>query len=138
MTATYTHVDLEGWLFFTCGTAGVPGHYPDTTQGDAIAVAVEFDFNARTGLSIVKANQKHIRLCSWIAELEMRKWAAQRFFNAASHSNGGGSVSFSPTPLSFTWAQFNDLLAEIKAGSTTQTKTVTMVDAYGGDELPNY
>ena len=134
MVATFDHEDIEDWLHFTCLPAGTEGRVPDTDEGDGIAISIENDFIARTGLAIDTSNAKHLLLCGWIAELEMQKWSLQRFGNATSHSNPGGSVTFSSSSRTFTWDQFDVLVAEIKGGSTTSTSTVEMVDAYGNYE----
>lgn len=118
MVATYDHEDLESWFYMTCPTAGTKNRYPDETQGNNIMVAVENSFIARTGKAISTSDAKHVQLCQWLAELEMRKWARVHNWNADSYSSPGGSITFTtPTP-SFTWEQFDAMVEAIKGGGT--------------------
>lgn len=137
MVATYTYTTLQSWMYITCPATG-EDIFPNQAEGNNIMVAVENAFISRTGLAITTSDAQHVQLCQWLTELEYRKWSNVRHAAADSHSTPGGSAAFTNRGLTFTWAQFDELVLKIKGGSVATPNTAAMVDADSGNELPTF
>ena len=137
MVATFTHADVEKWMFITC-TGTAEGRYPKDAEGDNIGLAIENDFIAETGLAVNTGTAKHMQLCKMLCEKNYRIWGQNKFFGGQSAGTPGGTASFTPNAFSFTQEQYDALVEEIIGGTTTSA-SCEMVDAEtNADGLPNF
>lgn len=119
MVATFTHADVEAWMFITC-TGTSEGRYPKDAEGDNIGLAVENDFIALIGVAVDESDAQHMLLCKWLCERNYRVWAKNKFFNGDSAGTPGGNVSFSPA-YTHTQEMFDDLVAALRGGVTSDS-----------------